>query len=146
MFHQLATKLFQSAAPDTGSTEYSRAVQLTPLGTVEVQVTAIHLQGGSIGVHLEQSDDLENWTEPDPLTFVNLLGVGYGVVKITAISSRWVRLRYLLDAGGQGASSIVAAGIRVEDFVPAPEAQPLPDALRRELTARPRSGSAGPLA
>ena len=146
MYYSLASKLYLNEAGP--ATAYSEAVALTPKGNVEVQATAIVLNGGTIQVHLEVSNDRENWREPYPATYVNLTAVGYAAVKITDLTWRWVRLKYLIQTAGNGAEGIVAAGIRVEDLTATPQPWKTPPAagvLPWETGVGPkRSGGAGP--
>lgn len=109
MYMALADMLFL-----TNGSSYSRAVPLLPWNAVEMSATALALAEGTVQVHVEASDDGENWTEPDQLTYINLSAVGHGLAKLSPISFQFVRLKYLAQATGDNdVTCVLSAGLNL---------------------------------
>jgi len=72
MYFQLAANvLVTSVAP-----EFSRAIQVLPNGRLEVQGTVLFLETATLQIHLEESNNGQDWLEREPLNYVNLTTPG----------------------------------------------------------------------
>ncbi len=123
-----ANVLVRSTGP-----EYSRAVEVLPKGTIEVQGTVLFLDTATLQIHLEESNNGQDWIEREPLSYVSLAAVSYGAARFSEIEARLVRLKYVVQVTGNSPSGscIFAAGLRTEDLEPTTVSTPPQSALAR---------------
>ena len=113
MYYQVASKLVLVRA-DTETPQYSQAVNMAGGNGLLVEATAFNQAGGNTVITIEQSNDLENWSNLSPSTTGTLTGsMDYTTIQAGSIAAQYVRLKYSQLSAG---TAVVAAGIDVADL------------------------------
>lgn len=112
MYYQVASKLALTAG--TGSEGYSQAVSMAGGNAVQVEFTVFNLGGATnITVHVEESNDLENWELNTSANSGAITAVQFKTFKVSDIASQYVRLKYVGTGTG---NIIVGAGVNVANL------------------------------
>lgn len=122
MYVPLAQKLYLSTT-GSAATAYSPAAAIDPFGSIEAQSTLISLSLPGIAlleVHIEKSNDLENWVEHDPATFISLgSSPSFGSIALSNLAACYVRLRFFLNLIDIGTVTCVCTGgIEIHTTIP----------------------------
>lgn len=110
MYQQLFTRLALSSST---TSEVSLPVAMQGANAAQIDVVILSLAGTSptVTLQLQESNDLENWTNKGSSSGT-LNATGYTLVAaVTAISSGYVRVK--ATAGGTGPVAIVNVGLNI---------------------------------
>lgn len=108
MYYDIANRL----AIASGETTYSEAVSMAGANAVLVCATffSVTSTAGTVSITLQEGNDLDNWTDNTDVggTIAGTVP-SYGTMKLTALASQYVRLKYTMNGASQRA--VLSAGV-----------------------------------
>lgn len=109
MEQQLAKNLSLDSAGATGPvSEVSQPVAMTGANAAQGSVVMQSLTATNVSCQLQESNDLENWSDKGSATTAT--AVGYKVLTaVTAISGAYVRMKYTITGSGKAILSCTLA-------------------------------------
>lgn len=111
MYHKCASACFCDSNADV----FSQAVSMQGANGVLIEYTIYNIEGTSptLTVTLQESNDLENWSDLSADTARS--DIGYYSDKQTGISAQYVRLKYAVG-GTNSPKCVVSSGINCSNM------------------------------
>lgn len=109
MYSTIASKLgLETSVVDV---EFSQPIALGDANTAQADVMLYELSATSVGVVMQQGNDLENWDDIAGTASDSINAIEWKLLSEVRVHAAYVRLKYSISGTGNNETAVLAAGI-----------------------------------